>query len=287
VPPAQDKEQYVESKRNLITVFSKPWPEKSLPELADFIAGLGLDGVELPVRPGFQVTAEKVATDLPRAAALFKQRGLAIRSVAGPEDEVTIRAMGEAGIPILRVMAKIDLKIGYMASIDEIRRRWDALIPTLEKNKVTIGVQNHCDYFVGSAIGLVHLIGKYERKHVAAVLDTAHCGLDGEPDDMAIDIAWPRLCLVNLKSAFWRMVTGPEVEDVVWKKYWTSGRFGITSWPKVIADLARRGYAGDYCLTAEYSNPDGSGDLKGDAVNRLIKEDIALARELTGRGAGA
>ncbi len=99
---------------------------------------------------------------------------------------------------------------------------------------------------------------------------------------MAIDIAWPRLALVNLKSAFWRMVTGPEAPDVEWKKYWTTGRFGITSWPKVIKELSRRGYAGDYCLTAEYSNPDGSGDLKGDPVDRLIKDDIALARSLIG-----
>ncbi len=268
--------------RNLMTVFTKPWPEKSLPELAAFVAGLGLDGAELPVRPGFQVAPEKAAVDLPKAAKVFKEHGVTIRSIAGPEDEPTIRAMGEAAIPILRVMARIDMKVGYMASIEALRRRWDRLLPVLEESNVTIGVQNHCDYNVGSAIGLVHLIGKYDRKLVAAVLDPAHCGLDGEPDDMAVDIAWPHLVLVNLKSGFWRMSSGPEAEDVVWKKYWTTGRFGITSWPKVIKELSRRGYSGDYCLTAEYSNPDGSGDLKGDAVNRLIKEDVALARALIG-----
>jgi len=276
------KEQSVASKRNLLTVFTKPWPEKELSELAGFVAGLGLDGVELPVRPGFQVVPEKVEAALPKAARAFKEHDAAIRSVAGPEDEATIRAMGEAGIPILRVMAKIEMKVGYVASIEELRRRWDRLLPALEKNKVTIGVQNHCDYSVGSAIGLVHLIGKYDRKLVAAVLDPAHCGLAGEPDDMAIDIAWPHLALVNLKSAFWRMTSGPEAEDVEWKKYWTTGRFGITSWPKVIKELSRRGYTGDYCLTAEYSNPDGSGDLKGEAASRLIKEDVALARALIG-----
>lgn len=270
------------SKSNLVTVFTKPWPDKSLGELADFVAGLGFDGVELPVRPGFQVTPEKVAADLPKAAKIFKERGIAIRSVAGPEDEATVRAMGEAGIPILRVMAKIDMKVGYLGCIDEMRKRWDSLLPSLEKAKVTIGVQNHCDYYVGSAMGLVALIGKYDRRHVAAVLDPAHCGLAGEPDDLAIDVAWPHLVLVNLKSGFWRMVTGPEVEDVQWRKYWTAGRFGITSWPKVVQELARRGYKGDYCLTAEYSNPDGPGDLKGDAVERLIKEDVAFARSLIG-----
>jgi sugar phosphate isomerase/epimerase len=272
----------VASKRNLLTVFTKPWPQKSLGELADFVAGLGFEGIELPVRPGFQVLPEKVVADLPKAAKIFKDRGVPIRSVAGPEDESTIRAMGEAGIPILRTMAKIDMKAGYLASIQDMRRRWDSLVPALQENKVTIGVQNHCDYFVGSAMGLVALVGKYERRHVAAVLDPAHCGLAGEPDDLAIEVAWPHLALVNLKSGFWRMVTGPEVEDVQWKKYWTTGRFGITSWPRVVAELARRGYTGDYCLTAEYSSPDGSGDLKGAAVDRLIRQDLALARSLVG-----
>jgi len=42
------------------TVFTKPWPDKSLPELARFVKDLGFDGVELPVRPNFQVIPETV-----------------------------------------------------------------------------------------------------------------------------------------------------------------------------------------------------------------------------------
>ena len=269
---------------NKITVFTKPWPEKSLEELADFVAGLGLDGVELPVRPNFQITPEEIGKGLPKAAKIFAARGLAIHSVAGPETEAAIAALGETGVPILRVMAKIDMSIGYMASVENYRKRWDALREALEKHGVTIGVQNHADYFVGSAIGLVHLIEKYDPKRVGAVLDPAHCGLDGEPDDMAIDIAWPRLALVNLKSAFWRMKSGPEAEDVQWEKHWTTGRFGITSWPKVVSELGRRGYKGAYCLTAEYRRWDGDGDLAGDHVNPLIAKDVEYARSLIGRG---
>ena len=40
------------------TVFTKPWPSKSLSELGAFVKGLGFDGVELPVRPKFQVEPE-------------------------------------------------------------------------------------------------------------------------------------------------------------------------------------------------------------------------------------
>ena len=41
----------------------------------------------------------------------------------------------------------------------------------------------------------------------------------------------------------WRRSTGPEAEDVAWRPYWTTGRQGLASWPKVAAELTRRGYA--------------------------------------------
>ncbi len=266
--------------QNQFTVFTKPWPEKTLPELAKFVKELGFDGVELPVRPNFQVRPEGVARGLPEAARIFADHGLEIGSVAGPTDEATIAACGEAGVPIIRVMARIDMSIGYSASEDNMRRQYDALVPLLEKHGVTIGVQNHCDYMIGSAIGLMHLIEKYDPKHVGAVLDPAHCGLDGEPDDMAIDIAWSHLVLVNLKAGHRRKIGRSDDGDVQWKSTWVTGKQGITSWPIVAIELKKRGYRGDLCLTAEYSNLEGKGDFSGEAVQPLIAQDIVYARSL-------
>jgi sugar phosphate isomerase/epimerase len=116
------------------------------------------------------------------------------------------------------------------------------------------------------------LVEAYDPKRVGIVLDTAHCGLDGEPDDMAIDIAYPRLLMVNLKNGFWKRVTGPEAEDVQWKVHWTNARQGLTSWPVVARELKKRGYGGDYCLHAEYTAEED--------VERLIAEDIVYAKSL-------
>jgi len=265
--------------RNLITVFTKPWPKLSLEELADLVKGLGIDGVELPVRPGYQVEPAAVSRELARAARLLQNRGVRIRSIAASADKTMVAACGDAGVPIIRIMASIDLKKGYRACVEEHQRTFDALLPELERHKVLIGVQNHCDNFVGSAIGLVHLLGKYDPRKVGAVLDPAHCGLDGEPEEMAVDIAWPNLALVNLKNAYWQMLAGADAEPQ-WRKFWCTGRFGLFSWPVVLRELSKRGYAGDYCLTAEYSNPDQQGDLQGDAVLPLIREDIRYLKGL-------
>ncbi|HUZ17233.1 MAG TPA: TIM barrel protein [Spirochaetia bacterium] len=262
------------------TVFTKPWQDKPLPELARLVRGMGFDGIELPVRPGFQVTPERIMSDLPKAARILADEGLRIGSVAGNCDAATIQACGEAGVPILRVMARVDMTIGYAATEKQLRSQWDPLLPVLEKSRVKIGVQNHAGQNVGSAIGLMHLIEGYDPKLVGAVLDPAHCGLDGEPEEIAIDIVWTHLAMVNLKNAFRVREVGPEYDDVRWKVYWTNGHQGFTSWPAVATELKRRGYAGDLCLTAEYSNPLERGDKTGADVEPLAAADLAYARSL-------
>ena len=61
----------------------------------------------------------------------------------------------------------------------------------------------------------MHLIEKYEPKHVSAVLDCAHCAVDCEPELMALDIVWSHLSLVNFKSSFHMRVNGPEELEAV------------------------------------------------------------------------
>ena len=47
-------------KKITYSVFTKPWKTQPLREVGEFVAGLGFDGIELPVRPGYQVEPENV-----------------------------------------------------------------------------------------------------------------------------------------------------------------------------------------------------------------------------------
>jgi sugar phosphate isomerase/epimerase len=254
------------------SVFTKPWKQMAIPELGEFVHRLGFDGIELPVRPGFQVEPENVGRDLPKAAEQLATFDVKIMSVAGPTDAATIAACAEAKVPIIRTMVRIGQEEDYLAAVERVQKDYDALLPLLEQYGVTIGVQNHCGRFVCNAMGLHHLMKKYNPNHVAAVWDAAHNALSGEEPELAIDIIWSHLAMVNLKSGFWRRANGPEAEDVQWKHYWTNGRQGLVSWPRVAETLKQRGYEGPICLTAEYSDKS--------AVNRLVVEDFAFAKSL-------
>jgi sugar phosphate isomerase/epimerase len=251
-------------------VFTKPW-KMPLDELGAYIKKLGFDGIELPVRPGYQVTPESV-NELPKAAKRLAEYGIKIESVAGPTDEKTIAACAEAGVPIIRICVGFGDQ-AYMAGESNLQAEFDRMVPLLGKYGVTLGIQNHIGRRdVCNAMGILHLIEKYDPSQVGAVWDAGHNGLAGEEPEPAIDIVWSHLCMVNLKNAYWRRAKGTEAEWVEWQSYWTSGRQGLSPWPRVAAELLRRKYDGPVCLTAEYSDHD--------AVDRLIAEDIAFAKSI-------
>ena len=260
----------MDEKQVLFSVFTKPW-RAPLPELGRMVSGWGFAGVELPVRPGYQVLPENVGRDLPAAVRQLAGFGVKIFSVAGLTDEATIAACAECGVPVIRICVNIG-KDGYLAGEARLQREFDTVVPLLEKYGVTLGIQNHYGDSVCNAMGLRHLVERYDPRHVAIVWDAAHNALQGEEPEFALDIVWSHLRMVNLKNAFWQRVNGPEAETAQWRPWWTLGRHGLASWSRVAAELRRRAYTGVVCLTAEYSDEP--------AVDRLIAQDIVFAREL-------
>ena len=256
-----------------LSVFTKPW-KMPIPELGKFVSGMGFDAIEYPLRPGYPVAPENVS-DLAKAAKQLAGFGVRIASLAGPTDEPTIAACAEAAIPVIRTMVQVGQE-SYLAVEERTRREFDSLLPLLDKYGVTIGVQNHCDAFVCNALGLRRLAEGYDPKHIAIVWDAAHNALNGEDPEMAIDIVWSHLRMVNLKNAYWVRQNGPEAESAVYSHYWTTGRHGMASWPRVAAELQKRDYRGVICLTAEYSDHA--------SVDRLIAEDVSFAKSLLGWG---
>ena len=262
-----------------LTVFTKPWNSLPLNALADRVASWGFNGIELPVRPGFQVEPGTALDVLPGAQKIFEKRGLRILSVAAGLDEATIRACAEARVPILRVMLRVTADRGYRGSVEDFQRRANELSPLLRESGVVIGLQNHAGDFVGSAVGLMDALAPLDPDCARAVLDLGHTALAGEPEPIAIDVAAPRLAMVNLKNAVYRLDAESADGVKTWKRQWTNAKAGITSWAGAVASLRTLPCQVPICLTAEYHDPDGKF-LTGDPVIPLIRDDLAFLRSL-------
>ncbi len=253
------------------SLFTKAW-KMQLQELAAFVADLGFDGIELPVRPGYQVEPGRVSQDLPVAVKLLTEQGKRIFSIAGPTDEKTIAACGEQSIPLIRIMIEIPSGVRYQVALDETRRRFDLLIPNLEKHRVTIGIQNHCGRFVSNSSELMRLLSGYDVRHFCVVWDPGHEALCGTEPDLALDMVESHLGMVNLKNAVKRQKRESAQGVTEWQTWWTSGKEGFANWPRVAEELKKREWKGIICLCAEYSEKE--------LTSRFIKEDLAFARTL-------
>lgn len=259
------------SKPKRYTVFTKPWPGLSLDELGAMVAEMGFDGVELPVRPGYQVEPER-AGKLAEAVRVLKKHGVDVASVAGPGEASVIRACGEAGIGIVRVMVKVLEEVDYLSHIERTQRTWDGLLGVLEESGVTLGVQNHKGRFLTHAMHLYHAVNRYDPKLIGAVWDAAHNTYSGAEPELALDVVWPHLCMVNLKNGLWDWDGTDAFGVAKWKAKWVAGHQGLCDWPRVIRALKHRNYTGDLCLSAEYSEVDVN------EVERLAKNDLFLAK---------
>lgn len=258
------------------TVFTKPWRTLPVAELGDLVAALGFDGVELPIRPGFQVEPESVARGLGDAVRVLATSGVVIDTVSPPYGEAIttrmIEACAEAGVSLMRVCVGIPRGQSYFARIADIQHDIDSILPVLRRTGVAIGVQNHYGHDFSHALALRELVKPFDPAQVGAVWDPAHSALSGEIPAHAVEIIWPHLRMVNLKNAYWKRSNGPEALVAQWTPYWTAGRHGLAPWPDIVERIVARGYTGSICLPAEYSD---ESDLQ-----RLVTEDLAFARSL-------
>lgn len=254
------------------SVFTKPWMKQSPDELGHLMSSFGFDGIEFPLRAGYQVAPEDAEKGLPALVYKMSSYGLKVFSVASSLEENIFAGCADAGIPVIRIMAPADLKAGYAISIEKHREKINAALPFCRKYGIRIGIQNHCGPGVNNSMELRQFLTGYDPQEVCAIWDAAHSALAGEEPEQGLEIVWPHLYMVNLKNAFYNRSNGPEAENAVYKRYFTSGRQGMASWPRVTAFLKNSGYAGIVCLTAEYTDTAG--------VDRLIAEDLKYARSL-------
>lgn len=260
------------------TVFTKPYKDE-IPALGKRIAALGVDGIELPVRPGYPVSMDNVATELPKAAKLLKdEHGLTIESIApsftSDGAELTgklFEACGKAGVPVIRLCPTPREGESY----PEAEKRWQklflGLVPALDSNNVALGIQNHSGRNIPvHALGLRSLLTPLPAKSIGAVWDAAHNGLEGENITFALDLVYgPYFKMLNLKNGYKK-----RRDDGRWQTFWCKGEEGVADWKAVADGLKKRGFNGVVCLTAEYSEAGGH--------EKHLAGDIAYAKRLFG-----
>lgn len=235
------------------SVFTKPWRDVGVADLAKLVARMGFNAVEFPLRPGYQVDLDRLGPSLGELARTLADHGISIASVASATTPAIFEACAEQGIPLIRIMINISPQ-GYLATGDLVRKKLDELVPLALQHNVTVGIQPHYDDYIADSSELAVLLADYDPAAITAVWDAAHDGLARKHPSNALALLWDRLAMVNFKNACYQPVDPSLDGRPPWEVTFVAGPEGLCSWPEAAQYLVEHDYTGPFCLPAEYTD---------------------------------
>jgi sugar phosphate isomerase/epimerase len=259
--------------------FTKSLQGLDVPGILAFLKDAGLDGADLTVRPGYPVTPDNAAAELPRAAKAFRDEGLVIGLITAPTNltdpagtaaRTIFEAAATAGVPAV--------KIGYFpyqgkfdADLAEGRRHLAGFAKLAERTGVKACYHTHSGNLLGNnAAGLRLLLQDLDPHHVGAFVDTGHTAVNGGPIGYELDIVRPWLSLLAIK-------------DIAWDKNKDGWHFrvvpaggGMVHWDEVGRGVRACKFNGTVSLHGEYETKD-LAERKA-----LARQELALLKKYLG-----
>lgn len=212
------------AQRLKVHIFSKHLQFLNYKDLAEAVAEMGFDGVDLSVRPNGHVVPERVEEDLPKAAAEMKKAGLAPSLMT----TAVIDASNATDKTLLTTASKLGFKYYRMNWYDypENKSMPEALVEFAQKlnglgelNK-KLGLkgcyQNHSGNNVGSNIWEIYAMLKdAEKEHMGAQYDIRHAMVEGSQSwENGLRLIHERIQTISVKDFRWKNEGKNNVEDV-------------------------------------------------------------------------
>jgi L-ribulose-5-phosphate 3-epimerase len=246
-------------------------------EVAAHLKQLGVAGPDLTVRPGGLVSPDKVADELPKAAAAFRDAGLTIPMVStgltsarDPAARATLAACGKIGIRYFKTgYYKYDDPDRWEERIASARKELESLIELGKEAGVCAGIHNHAGQTVGRAMwDGWELLKPLDAKWAGAYFDPMHATIEGGNFgwQMGFRRLSPRLKMVALKDFVWGKAGNG------WRTKMCPLGEGMVRWPEFFRLLARVSFDGPLSLHIEY-------DVGGKTKAERLENALAAARK--------
>jgi sugar phosphate isomerase/epimerase len=251
----------------------------SYAEVAGMLQPLKIAGPDLTVRGGGVVLPDRVADELPKAAAAFRDAGLSIPMVT---TNLT-SASDPTARPLLTTLGKLGIhyyKLGYYhyhdlahweADIASQRKELAGLLAIGKEAGVTAGLHNHAGASIGGAVwDAWDMLQPLDPAAVGFFFDPGHASLEGPKHAWKLNFhrIAPRLKMVALKDYVW------EKTSKGWQTRWCPLGQGMVNWEEFFPLLAKASFPGPISIHIEY-DPGGST-----RVERIDNSLAAAERDL-------
>ena len=234
----------------------------SYAEVARMLRELGVAGPDLTVRPGGLVKPERVAEDLPRAVAAFRDEGLSvpmlttgITSASDPVARQTLETMSRLNIGYYKLgYFPYDDLAAWPRRLAGVRSEVARLAELGQKLDLRAGFHNHAGPFVGGALwDSWEVLQPLAPEAVGFYYDPAQATIEGGKHAWKLNFQRiaPRLVMVAIKDFVWEKVDGR------WQTRWCPLGEGMVDWPEFFRLLADAPFDGPLSLHIEY-DPGGA-----------------------------
>jgi sugar phosphate isomerase/epimerase len=235
--------------------FTKYLQSLDVAGLIGFCKSVGLDGVDMAVRPGYPIHPDNMLRELPTAGRQFGDAGLTIGLVTMPtnlndpdarQTREFFEASANAGVPAIKI-GYFTYRDRYDEALNESHKRMAGFAKRAAEHKVKACYHTHSGGYLGNnCASLRLLLADLDPHHVGAFLDTGHLALNGGPFRMEADLAKPWLSALAIKDFAWTKTASG------WKASVVPAGDGIVQWDDVAKAVKEIGFNGTVSLHAEY-----------------------------------
>jgi sugar phosphate isomerase/epimerase len=257
--------------------FTKMLKALDLKGLIAFCKDVGLDGLDLAVRPGYPVNPDNMAKALPDAAKTLANEGLTIglvtaeTSLNDPASKTAkglFEATGAAGVPAIKI-GYFPYKGDFNANLKDARTKLTGFAKLAEEFKVRACVHTHSGNNIPNNCATMRiLLQDFDPHHVGAFVDTGHTAVNGGPFRMELDMVRPQLSLLAIKDMVW------DKGAKGWSYRVAPAGEGIVHWSDVAQAVKENKFNGTISLHGEYETKDQAERLA------LAKQELAFLKKL-------
>ncbi len=273
-------------RKPVVCLFSKHlgWIKDYL-RLAETVAALRFEGIDLTVRPGGHVLPDRVETDLPRAHEALKRAGVAVAMITtrieDPRDPVTRKILKTAAMLGIRRYRRDGEKwLGARSPLRRIAELQTRILELAELNKeygLFAGIHNHSGFDLGATPWEVHeLVKACDPSWMGSNFDVSHAtiegGLGGWRSGFRLLAADGRIRMLALKDFVWAK------RDSGWQPEFCPLGQGMVDFKTFLGYLKEIEFAGPISMHFEYGKhnqprPEDEAELLAD-----IRRDLGLLR---------
>ena len=273
-----------------IAVFTKSFQDRAIPTLCQTFAKMGIDGLDLTVRPGGHIEPKDVAVELPLADKSARKAGLAIVQLT-----TSITADDRHARQILATAADLGIrriKLGYFRyrefgtlakQMAAVRGSIGRIVRLASRYRVLPCVHIHSGPFIPShGTMLYELIRDFAPSEVGAYVDPLHMTLEGGRDGwrQGLDLLAPWIALCSVKNFAWEQTGRDRKGQMRWRTRTVPPADGVCPLPDFVTVLKKIGYMGPYSLHSEYKSSHSFKRLDTDGCIRQTRIDLDYFRSL-------